>query len=448
MTKNPQSGEGAATRAAAARAVDCVLRQGMTLDRAFELVLSYARTERDASQLKAFAFGALRWHVVHQLIIGELLDRPLRPRDSILEALLSVALYQLLRSRQPAYAVVSSTVAAARELQRPGAAGMINATLRRFLRERDEILDRVKVSDEGRHGHPAWLIDRVRADWPDEYGAILQSALVEPPLWIRVNRNCVSRDDYQKTLTEKEIYATFVAGFPDGLYLQKPLNVVDLPGFSRGLVSIQDAASQLAAPILDPAPGMRVLDACAAPGGKATHLLEICHGKIDLVAVDESAHRIVRLEENLQRLNFTADVRIGDALNPQPWWDGRPFDRILIDAPCSATGVMRRHPDIKFLRRPGDIIPMANRQAAMLKAIWPLLKSGGRLLYATCSVLREENEAVIRGFLSGRTDARLVELPERDIPDPIRACGYAGYQCLPGAGDTDGLYYALIERLS
>jgi 16S rRNA (cytosine967-C5)-methyltransferase len=249
-------------------------------------------------------------------------------------------------------------------------------------------------------------------------------------------------------LAEKDIASATTDGYPDGLCLEKPVNVVDLPGFSRGLISVQDAASQLAAPILDPAPGMRVLDACAAPGGKATHLLERCRGDLELVAVDESAGRIARLEENLQRLNFAAEIRVGDALDPKPWWDGQLFDRILLDAPCSATGLIRRHPDIKYLRRSADIAPLAKRQCAMLNAIWPLLKPGGRLLYGTCSVLREENESVVRNFLTDQNEARLVDFSVSELGGPVRVCRIAGYQCLPGAGNTDGIYYALIERES
>jgi 16S rRNA (cytosine967-C5)-methyltransferase len=446
MSRTDKGRDGANSRAAAAIAVDCVLSRGMTLDNAFAETLPKAADSREIAEIRALAFGALRWHSRHRLIINTLLDKPLRARDAVLESLLSVGLYQLLHSRQPEYAVVSATVAAVRKLRRPQAAGLINAMLRRFGRERDAILADVMSVDEGRFAHPEWLITAFQNDWPDCYQDILASGLTKAPLWIRVNRQMMSRDDYRRELAQRDMPAFTLDGFADALRLEKPVNVTDLPGFAEGLASVQDAASQLACPMLAPQPGMRVLDACAAPGGKATHMLEYCAGDLDLVAVDVSEARLALVNDNLNRLHFHANLIVGDALDPASWFNDEPFDRILVDAPCSATGVIRRHPDIKFLRRSDDIAPMAARQSEMLARLWPLLKPGGRLLYSTCSVLKDENIRVVRAFLQRQPGARLVEPDANELPSTLRILENGGCQSLPGSAESDGLYYALMTK--
>jgi 16S rRNA (cytosine967-C5)-methyltransferase len=438
-----------ATRAVAAAAVDLVLRKGRVLDRALQEVVKQAASARDLAQIKALAFGALRWHHRHRLIIAELLERPLRSRDKVLEALLSVGLFQLLNPRQPAYAAVSETVQASRDLGRPRAAGLINASLRRFLRERSALLDRVMDVDEGRYAHPQWLIDRLRRDWPTQWEIILDAALAHPPLWIRVNRQRTSRDAYASRLRdERQIESHVLPGFPDALRLETPLTINELPGFAEGLVSVQDAAPQLAADLLAPEPNMRVLDACAAPGGKTCHLLERAGGRLELVAIDVDSERNALLEQNLQRLGYSARVFAGDCLCMDQWADEQLFDRIMLDAPCSATGVIRRHPDIKFLRRAGDIPALAQRQQLMLEKLWSVLKPGGRLLYATCSVLMEENVDVVSEFLSRHADGREIRLLHGPVLESVIDWPGPGYQLLPGPADTDGFYYALIERLA
>ncbi len=435
------------TRAAAAEVIDRVLVTGRTLDRAFEEIVDKAWPARDTAQIKAFAYGALRWHHRHRLIIARLLKRRLRARDSVLEALLSVGLFQLTQSRQPSYAAVSATVEASRVLKRAQAAGLINAALRRFEREREELLAIVLEQDEGRFSHPQWFIDRVRRDWPTQWCKILEAGLEHPPFWIRVNGQRTTRDDYaQRLRNELDIELRPLPGFKDGLLLDSALPVTELPGFEQGLVSIQDAASQLAADLLAPEPGMRILDACAAPGGKAGHLLERGRGEVELVAVDVDSARIIMLEQNLLRLGQTARIITADVGRPEDWAGSAPFDRILVDAPCSATGVIRRHPDIKFLRREADIGLLAKRQHEMLKKLWPLLKPGGRLLYATCSVLEEENVAVVKDFLAGHADAREINPLSGAVLDSVLQLPGPGYQLLPGTADTDGFYYALMER--
>lgn len=435
---------GAAARGLAARAVATVLGEGATLDSALAGLDMGTVPAAGRSQLRALAYGALRWHHRHRCLMGLLLNRPLPAGSHLLEALLSVGLFQLLDERRPAYATVSSTVEAARWLDQPRWTGVINATLRRFLREREELLDKVLLDEEGRYSHPAWLISRLRQDWPETWQETLAAAQEAPPLWLRVNQARLSPAECKARLEAAGI-AVSAGPVPGSLRLAKPLPVEEIPGFSAGELSVQDVASQLAAVLLDARPGMRVLDACAAPGGKTGHLLERADGELELLALDVDALRLARVRENLDRLGLQASLKEADAALPEQWWDGRPFDRILVDAPCSGTGVIRRHPDIKLLRRETDIAAMALRQLALLQALWPLLRPGGLLLYASCSILREENDGVIRRFLAGHPDACLSQ-PEGLRPDWPRPVEAAGWQSLPGVADADGLYYALMSR--
>lgn len=438
---------GADARALAATVVDAVLTEGRTLGRALEMADSGHLSSRDRALIQALAYGAVRGHHRHRRIIERMLERPLARRESVIVALISVGLYQLIDARQPDYAAVSATVEASALLGKIRYRGLVNALLRRFLREREQLLAEVMADDEGRYGHPDWLIRQIRQDWPDHWEAVLDAGNQPPPMWLRVNRRRGTLAEYQVRLRAEfgEDGVTF-ASVPDAVCLSKPVPVTELPGFAAGDVSVQDAASQFAVELVDPQPGMRVLDACAAPGGKTTHLLERESGLRELVALDRSAERLVRLGENLDRLGLQATVVVGDALNPSEWWDGLPFDRILLDSPCSATGVLRRHPDIKFLRRSSDIGEMAERQLQMLNGLWELLAPGGRLVYATCSVLKAENSAVITRFLAGPAEVR------EDAPQPVPAFALAGpavgygLQLLPGSENIDGFYYALMER--
>ncbi len=434
---------GAHTRALAARAVAAVLARGQTLDAALDAVLSGAApdarelADRDRAQVRALAFGAVRSHHRHQALLRVLLKKPLQGDDRTLEALLSVGLFQLEDPDQPDHAAVSATVDATRLLGEERAAGLVNASLRRYQREAPTLQDVLRADPAAWHSHPQWLLDRLRADWPERWQAIVAANQQRPPLWLRVNRNRTSVGDYAARLREElGVGGTPLDGFPDALRLDSGVPVQRLPGFDAGLVTVQDAASQLAAPLLAPEPGMRVLDACAAPGGKATHLLEVAGGKLELVAVDIAAGRLALVESNLRRLGLKATLLAGDATLPAAWWDGRPFDRILVDAPCTATGVIRRHPDIKLLRRPGDVAGFVSRQRLLLDRLWPLLAPGGRLLYSTCSLLRAENQAVVGDFLAAGT-AQF----QPGTPAP-------GLQLLPGDRDTDGFYYALMGAVN
>lgn len=443
---------GAAVRALAARVVHRVVERGENLDSALAAELDPGLPHRDQARVQALAYGSLRWHHLHRALIGRLLHRPLRPRDRILESLLSVGLYQLREPRQPGYATVSATVAAARLLDQPRAAGMINALLRKFQREGAGLVDAVAAaSEEARWSHPQWLIKALRADWPGQHERLLAAAQQPPPMWLRVNLARISAEAWQ-SLPDAPAASPPRPELPAALRLDVPADVATLPGFADGLVSVQDAAAQLAAPLLAPGPGMRVLDACAAPGGKAAHLLEAAGGELALTALDNDPRRLGRVSQTLQRLGLEAQVIAGDATRPADWWDGAAFDRILIDAPCSGTGVIRRHPDIKLLRRPADIAALAARQQALLLALWPLLRPGGRLLYATCSLLREENDRVLAGFLARTPGAHLAA---SELPPQVGAVtlpGAPGWYLLPGVGpagpaeDNDGFYYGLIER--
>jgi len=439
---------GGQARGLAARAVEGILLRGDTLDQALQRSLPATVQARDRAQVQALVYGAVRWHHRHQCIIAQLLDRPLRRRDRVLEALLSVGLFELTEERQPAYAVVSACVEAARLVGKGRAAGLVNAALRRYRREADAILAGVLARDTGRYSHPQWLIDALRRQRPDEWTRVLDAAQGHPPMCLRVNRRRTSLADYRRQLAAAGLAAESLPGFPDALRLKTAVPVGELPGFAAGQVSVQDPASQLAADFLEPHPGHRVLDACAAPGGKAAHLLERTDDAIQLVAVDISDERTGLIRANLDRLGLSATVLAGDALEPATWWDGRPFDRMLVDAPCSATGVIRRHPDIKLLRRPQDIAPLAERQYRLLSVLWPLLRPGGRLLYSTCSVLAEENSGVVSRFLGSHDDAG--EYGSFTAPGVNRAAadGGPGLQLLPGISGTDGFYYALIEKRS
>jgi len=430
-------------RTVAAEILDAVISNGQSLDAA--IAANEGRVCRnDRSLLRMLCFGTLRRHWQLQDWIKRLLDRPLKRKDSVINALLSLGLYQLNETRIPDHAAVSQTVEAARQLRRPKLAGLINACLRRFQRE--NIAACQAADEETRWNHPQWLIDALRLDWPDDWQAILTANDERAPMWLRVNSSRTDPAEYQERLAGADITAITMTGIPDALRLVEPHPVDKLPGFGKGDASVQDAAAQVAARWLLARTSGRILDACAAPGGKSGHLLELGGDDITLTAIDRDEARVEDIKENLRRIGQRATIIAADASTPDAWWDGEPFNGILLDAPCSATGVIRRHPDIKLLRRASDIGALSALQSALLEALWPLLLPGGRLLYATCSTLAAENDAPVERFLERHDDAQEDDvLPNNNIRDLMRR-KVRGYQVLPGTAGLDGFYYACLEK--
>ena len=395
---------------------------------------------REKALARELAFGTLRHLPLLDAWLARVARRPPRRRDTDVRALALLGLYQLAFTRVPPHAAVSATVELARALGKPWAAGFVNAALRRFAAERDAI-ERIELPASARLAHPAWLLEAFEHSWPERWESIARANLERPPMTLRVNTLRTSRRSYLDRLSREGIGARATRHSDAGVVLDSPRDVESVPGFAEGLVSVQDEAAQLAAALLDASRGSRVLDACAAPGGKTAHVLERGAGGVEMVALDRDPRRIADLERTLARLGLAPRVLLADAQAPDTWWDGRPFDRILLDAPCSGTGIIRRRPDVKVLRRPGDVEPMAGRQNAMLHALWPLLARGGRLLYATCSVLPRENESVVRGFVTERADAHAAPLDAAWG----RPTGH-GRQILPGEGAMDGFFYAVLAK--
>lgn len=434
------STEAAEVRAAAARVIAAVCG-GRSLDAALPREAEQV-APGDRALLAELCYGALRWYPRLVAVVNHLVARPLKARDADLVGLIVAALHQLEHTRIPPHAVVHETVAACQLLGKPWARGLVNALLRRFQRERARI-DGALGDDPGyRTAHPPWLAERLTADWPLQAEAMLAANNGRAPMTLRVNRLRSGRDAYLQRLAAAGIDGSGTRHSDDGIVLARPRAVAELPGFADGVVSVQDEAAQLCAPLLAPRPGQRMLDACCAPGGKTGHLLELAPDCAELIAIDHSGERLRQVAENLQRLQLPARLVAADAGAPETWWDGVPFDRILLDAPCSATGVLRRHPDIKLLRRATDIAVLAALQQRLLLALWDLLAPGGRLLYATCSVLPAENDAVVETLLTTRPDARALDLPAQ-LPGETTA---VGRQWLPEAAGNDGFFYALLEK--
>lgn len=416
---------------AAAHVIRQVLAGGRNLDQALDESLRgkavWIPAQRAA--LQDLSYGTLRFYGQLHAVLGLLLHKPLT--DERVRYLLLVALYQLQYSKAAQHAVVDHAVRAAQMLN-PRVGGLVNASLRNFLRNRTELLEQASRYAEGKYNHQLWWADELQAQYGERSAAILEAGNQRPPMTLRINRRSGTTQEYLAKLAEQNISARPVG--PEALQLDKPVPVDKLPGFFDGLVSVQDAGAQYAAHLLDVHDGMRVLDACAAPGGKTAHILECA--KVEMVAVDKDEQRLRRVEENLHRLELSARLMVGDAAQPEQWWDGKPFQRILADVPCSASGVVRRHPDIKWLRRSADIAGFAAQQLAILQALWRLLEQDGRLLYVTCSVFTQENEGVVAAFMAQQPEAQRlpVALPENS----------AG-QLLPN-DRHDGFFYALLHK--
>lgn len=422
-------------RSVAAQTIEKVVEQGQSLSTVLPIAQKSV-ADKDAALLQELCYGVLRTLPQMEWIISQLMERPMTGKQRTIHFLVMVGLYQLLYTRIPAHAALAETVEGAVSLKRQQFKGLINGVLRQFQRKQEALTQEMNKGDQ-QYLHPKWLLERLRRAWPERWEAIVEANNQRPPMWLRVNRQHHTRDAWLSLLQESGKAAEPDPVHADALRLEVPCPVSQLPGFDQGWVTVQDASAQGCVALLDPQDGEEILDLCAAPGGKTTHILEAAP-QAKVLAVDIDAQRLTRIVENLQRLNMTAEVKVGDGCFPESWCGNQQFDRILLDAPCSATGVIRRHPDIKWLRRDRDIAELAALQQKILDAIWPHLKSGGTLLYATCSILPEENHLQVADFLQRHEDAILSETGGADRP---------GLQVFPTPEGGDGFFYAkLLKR--
>lgn len=437
-------------RAIAARVITEILENPSA--HSFTQVLSQYKKltqERDKAFVQALTFGVFRFYFRLQFFAKKLIHKPLKAKDRDIYHLILLGLFQLIYLQTPPHAAIKETVEAAVELNKLWAKGFINAVLREYLRQADSLEKAAEANEEAKTAHPKWLLNKIKKAWPNDWMSIIEANNQNPPFILRVNARKMSREDYLSvldsgatSLSATPLSATPLLYSPVGIKMDKPVDVKALPLFDEGALSVQDGAGQLAASLLEPFPDCRVLDACAAPGGKLCHLLEYEPAIKEAVAIDVSTEKTNKIKDNLKRLGLQATVLTGDASTPSEWWDGILFDRILCDAPCSATGVIRRHPDIKLSRKPEDIPRLAKTELELLNALWPLLKENGLLLYATCSLLPEENEEVIEKFLNLHENARSVP-----IHLPVGLPQTRGHQILPGQNEMDGFYYARIRKM-
>ena len=414
--------------------------EGRSLSSALPIAAQQLSSVKDKAFMQMLVYGCCRWYPRLEFILSQLLQKKLKDKDQDIKQLLLLALFQLMDTRVPDYASVSASVELTRSLKKKWAAGLVNAVLRNFIRQKETLLEAAEKNEKAATAHPKWILRRLKKDWPEasekDWRAITEANNQQAPMTLRINQQKISTQEYVAQLADAD--AKVVA---QRIELSSPREVLELPGYEDGWFSVQDAAAQLAAPLLDVQQGQRVLDCCAAPGGKTAHILEL-QPSVNMLALDISEKRLMRVEENLQRLGLQAELMPTDAAMPEEWWDEHAFDRILLDAPCSASGVIRRHPDIKLLRREDDILALNELQQQMLSKIWPLLKTGGKLLYATCSVFKAENEQQIKSFLAQQSDAK-----EIVIDAEWGEARAHGRQIFPGENNMDGFYYALLQKI-
>ena len=435
---------GAEPRWAAAQVAERVLDQGQARDVALEPVCQTLISSQDRALTRRLVHGLMRdWPMVSALL-KVLLQTPLKRRDRRVYFILSIGLSELRGAREPDHAAVNAAVEATRLANAKHMTKLVNALLRRYLRERETLEHSATQTPSTQWGYPQWLIEAIEADWPNDWQAILAEGNASPPLILRVNSNHWSCDQALAALAEQGLNARPIEGLADAVQLEQRAAIRDIPQFEAGGWSVQDASAQWAADWLQLEPGLRVLDACAGPGGKAAHALE--RADIELHAVESDADRLAQVGDGLARLRLSAKLIHADVSKPEGWWDGALFDRVLLDAPCSATGVIRRHPDIRWLRQATDLQHLVATQRLLLDAVWPLLKPGGILVYVTCSVLAAENHKQVASFLERHSDGSIVEPPQHMPAAPGRAVS-PGWQVLPGEGGWDGFYFAAIERL-
>lgn len=427
-------------RAIAAKVLNQVVEKGQSLSQALPAI-QQDLTPKDKALVQMLCYGVLRTLPRLDFFCRSLMKKPLTGKQRDLHFLILVGIYQLLYTRIPSHAAVGETVNGAKALKKPALKGMINGVLRSFLREQESLIEQADQQPALLYCHPSWLVKRLQAAYGEEKAAqIMTDNNQQAPMWLRVNSRFHDREQYLALLTEQDKKADTAECNDNALCLENACDVYQLPGFSEGWVSVQDGAAQLAAHYLDAQPNDLVLDACSAPGGKTVHTLELQPKLKQMVAVDFDEKRLLRVKENLERLNLEATVIHGDASKPDEWWSGDQFDRILCDAPCSATGVIRRHPDIRWLRRDSDISELVSLQKHILSALWKKLKPGGVLLYATCSILPDENDLQIKDFLENTNDASLIPLSAQNN-DAIKS-----RQILPNEQKMDGFYYAKLQK--
>lgn len=427
------------TRYLASKVINDVT-DGRSLTDCLDRCLPMMRESRDRAFVQALCYGVCRYYTQLDVILSELLQSPMKEKDSDVHALLMVGLFQLIYMRLPEYAAVTETVNATAKFDKAWSRGFVNAIMRSYLREHERIEKMIAKDDEAVYAHPDWWIRLTKNAWPTHWEDILQENNEHPPFALRVNLAKTTREAYLQTLREASLEAEPILETESGIILSEPKPVEALPGFAEGLVSVQDGAAQLCAELLLLEGGQHVLDACAAPGGKLTHILE-SKKNITAIAVEKDKQRLLSMNENLTRLHLQASCLCSDVADTRTWWDGKLFDRILLDAPCSASGVVRRHPDIKLLRQKNDIAVLAREQLHLLAALWPLLKPGGVLLYATCSIFPEENTQVVSTFLAQHADAQ-----EKKIQVTWGIEMEVGRQILPGMHQMDGFYYAVLIK--
>ncbi len=427
------------TRAVAAEILCRVIRNSQSLTAVLDQVLEDVPKRKDRSFIQALSYGTLRWYYRLELILNQLLKKPFKDKDVDIKMIALIGLFQIGYMRVSSHAAVSETVSAS--VKKRWATPLLNAVLRTYLRDKERFDALADASDIGTTSHPSWLLQMIRSDWPVKAEEIFRMNNEQAPMVLRVNRLRIGVSKYIDLLEDRGIKALTSGISKEALVLERPVDVNDLPGFDNGWVSVQDLAAQLAAGLLDVKPGHRVLDICAAPGGKTLHLLETCPELSELQAVDIDPRRMQRTHDNLARANLNANLLTADAAQPSQWWDGKAFDRILLDAPCSGTGVIRRHPDIKLLRKSGDIGQLRETQRGVLEAAWPMLTSGGILLYVTCSILSQENERQIDQFLQSHKD-----VDEWPIDAEWGVQCSRGRQVLTGDSGMDGFYYARLRK--
>ncbi len=418
-----------------------VIEQGRSLSQVLPEGLAQFSERRERNFTQNMVLGILRWQVRLEAIRSHLLIKKLKAKDADINQLILLGLYQILYMDTPEHAAVSETVAVLSKLKKVWAKGLVNGVLRTFLRNKERICTEVDLKPAYRYAHPQWMVRVLRKAYPDQWEAILAANNLIAPVTLRVNRLQQSCDAFLQQLMQEGIVAERHPCAPQGIVLQQRVDISNLPTYDSGGFSVQDPAAQQAAYLLAPQAGERLLDACAAPGGKTTHLLEYSHNQAQVFALEKEPERLERLAENLHRLGLNADYQVGDASQPESWWDGQLFDKILLDAPCSATGIIRRHPDIKWHRTEEDIDALVALQSEMLSALWPLLKPGGRLLYATCSVLPQENALQMASFLAQEPTAIRVPI---DVSWGSET-GF-GRQIFPGKQGMDGFFYGLLEK--